>query len=451
MSKMNSAFVVVVVSLFVLVTLSNDGRCRWSLPIVILLPSTDAFTTSPSLSLSLSPLRSHHGHRHQRQHRHPSRGDSHIPLLSTSGNEGRDSNHFNDDTSGDGVGFQPLEKASEDTASKESLNRRDFGSTFLKSSASSSLATALLLSSNDSTSFLNTPSWALDDNNKRKPVAVIGANGRTGALCVVACINRGIPVRALTRSGTWSDPSSGDNGDDSLSSSHSSLLSVQQCDVRNTEELRSGILGCQAVIYAASASKKGGKAKEVDNEAVIATANSCIDCNVQRYVVISSTAASRPKSLGYKFTNVYQNIMAEKRMGELGVLESYQSRSGTSSTSPSYTIIRPGGLEEPKLNAVLGPSKIELSQGDVLAGIISRADLAEVAVETAISQSSNVQNTSFEVYYTESTQPCEGRFKAYMKNDGTGDDAATIARIHGLTYSQLFDQLKKDGMYYVPP
>mmetsp|Transcript_56449 Transcript_56449/g.136998 ORF Transcript_56449/g.136998 Transcript_56449/m.136998 type:complete len:435 (-) Transcript_56449:166-1470(-) len=433
MLKMNSVVVVVIVVLFVLVTLSNDGCCHWSLPILMLLPPTDAFTASSS---------SHHRHQqHQHQyHRYPSQGDSRISLLSTSGDK-EHSKHFNDDNSDDGA-------TTETSASTENLNRRDFGSTFLKASASA-LATTSFLPSDNSRLFQTASSWAIDDD-KRKPVAIIGGNGRSGALCVMACLNRGIPVRALTRSGTWSSPSSGDENDGPLSSSQSSLLSIQQCDVRDADALRSGILGCQAVIYAASASKKGGKAKEVDNEAVIATANSCIDCNVQRYVVISSTASSRPKSLGYKFTNVYQNIMAEKRIGELGVVESYQSVGGTPSSSPSYTIIRPGGLEEPKLNAVLGPSKIELSQGDVLAGILSRADLAEVAVETAISQSSHVKNTSFEVYYTESTQPCEGRFKTYLKDNDSSDAAETISRIHGETYSQLLDQLKKDGTYFVP-
>lgn len=156
-------------------------------------------------------------------------------------------------------------------------------------------------------------------------------------------------------------------------------------------------------------------------------------------MVISSTATTRPKSLGYLFTNVYQNIMAEKRRGELGVMSAYKDRDA----SQTYSIIRPGGLEEPKLNAVLGPKSLELSQGDALAGIISRADLAEVAVEAALSRSKSLQNASFELYYESSAQPCEGRFKSLLQN---GD----VARIHGDSYSELFSQLKSDGEYYVP-
>ena len=47
------------------------------------------------------------------------------------------------------------------------------------------------------------------------PIAVLGASGRTGALCVTACLERGIPVKALTRSGSWTNPDSSSNNDSS--------------------------------------------------------------------------------------------------------------------------------------------------------------------------------------------------------------------------------------------
>jgi uncharacterized protein YbjT (DUF2867 family) len=216
------------------------------------------------------------------------------------------------------------------------------------------------------------------------------------------------------------------------------LLSIQQCDARDPTALETGVDGCRGVIYAASASKKGGKAKEIDNEAVVAAGRACIAKGVPRYIVISSTAVTRPKSLGYRFTNVYQNIMGEKRSGELGVMSSY-----IESTTSSYTIIRPGGLEEPPRNTVLGPSALEMSQGDALAGIISRADLAEVAVEAALAQSKILQNTSFELYYTDGAQPCEGRFKSLLQS-------GEVSRLHGDTYKALFRGLKRDGEYFVP-
>mmetsp|Transcript_6879 Transcript_6879/g.6503 ORF Transcript_6879/g.6503 Transcript_6879/m.6503 type:complete len:138 (+) Transcript_6879:720-1133(+) len=136
--------------------------------------------------------------------------------------------------------------------------------------------------------------------------------------------------------------------------------------------------------------------------------------------------------------------MGEKRLGELGVMSAYDNINQSSSLlSSSYTIIRPGGLEETKLNVVLGPAALELSQGDAIAGIISRADLAEVAVQTAQSQSTNLQNTAFELYYTDSAQPCEGRFKYLLQN-------GQVARLHGDTYDALIHGLKPDGTYFVP-
>lgn len=277
------------------------------------------------------------------------------------------------------------------------------------------------------------------------PIAVIGASGRTGALCVASCLARGLPVRALTRSGEWQFPETAEMENAVVNNDKvKSLLTVQACDARNRAALNAGVAGCRGVIYAASASKKGGQANEIDNLAAVAAAQACIDAGVGRYVLISSTATTRPKSLGYLFTNVYQNIMAEKRLGELGVMAEYGKKSPSTTTTGSYTIIRPGGLEEPKRNVVLGPSALELSQGDALAGVISRADLAQVAVETALSQASNLQNTSFEVYYTESAQPCEGRFKSFLQGD-------KVPRLHGDSYEALFQGLQRDGEYYVPP
>ena len=276
------------------------------------------------------------------------------------------------------------------------------------------------------------------------PIAVIGASGRTGALCVASCLARGLPVRALTRSGEWQIPDTAETDNAAMNNDNvKSLLTVQACDARNRAALNAGVAGCRGVIYAASASKKGGQANEIDNLAAVAAAQACIDAGVGRYVLISSTATTRPKSLGYLFTNVYQNIMAEKRLGELGVMAEYGKKSPSAATG-SYTIIRPGGLEEPKRNVVLGPSALELSQGDALAGVVSRADLAQVAVETALSQASNLQNTSFEVYYTESAQPCEGRFKSFLQGD-------KVPRLHGDSYEALFQGLQRDGEYYVPP
>jgi uncharacterized protein YbjT (DUF2867 family) len=269
------------------------------------------------------------------------------------------------------------------------------------------------------------------------PIAVLGANGRTGALCVTACLFRGIPVRALTRSGVWDFPPAESSGGVTVDDPSSNLLSVAACDVKDPEALRNAIKGCRGVIYAASASKKGGNAKAIDNLGVVQGGDACLNEKIPRYVVISSLATTRPNSLGYKFTNVFGGIMEEKRLGEVGVQTSYKS----ASAGTSYTILRPGGLEEPKKNIVLGPATLEISQGDVIAGIVSRADLAQVAVELALSNAPNLKNTAIELYYTSSAQPCEGQFKSMM-TDGT--------RLHGNTYAELLQGIQPGIDYYVP-
>ena len=187
------------------------------------------------------------------------------------------------------------------------------------------------------------------------------------------------------------------------------------------------------MVYAASASKKGGNAKEIDNEGVVQAGNICLAENIARYIVISSTATTRPDSLGYKFTNVLGGIMDQKRLGEQGVQTAYQTT--TPDSSVSYTILRPGGLEEPKKNEILGPRALEISQGDALAGIVSRADLAEVAVGLALSEAPNLRNTALELYYTDSAQPCERQFKSMMTN-------GMVPRLHGNSYAELFQGIQ---------
>ena len=85
---------------------------------------------------------------------------------------------------------------------------------------------------------------------------------------------------------------------------------------------------------------------------------------------------------------------------------------------------------------------LEISQGDVLAGIVSRADLAEVAVEMASSNAANLRNTALELYYTDSTQPCERQFKSMMTN-------GIVPRLNGYgTYAELLAGVKAGVDYY---
>ena len=80
-------------------------------------------------------------------------------------------------------------------------------------------------------------------------------------------------------------------------------------------------------------------------------------------------------------------------------------------------------------------------QGDALAGIISRKDLAEVAVEACASPA--LRDATFELYYTKGAQPCEGKFKKLLADEA-------FPRLHGDSYAALFKGVRKDGTYDVP-
>jgi nucleoside-diphosphate-sugar epimerase len=271
------------------------------------------------------------------------------------------------------------------------------------------------------------------------PIAVLGASGRTGALCVASLLRRGLPVVALTRSGSWPPQKIDLNAVDFVGDATSSnpLLTIQACDIKNAESLASSLSGCRAVIYAASASKKGGNSKDIDGDGVIAAGNACLQQNVGRYVVISSGSTTRPNSLGFKFTELaVAGIMTQKRRGEVGVQDAYSSNQ-----SLSFTILRPGGLDEPKQNIIQGPSALEITQGDVLAGFVSRADVAEVAIELALSSAPNVKNTALELYYRNKVVPVDKGFKKYLENG--------VDRLHGDSYEELFKGIKPNYDYLV--
>ena len=99
------------------------------------------------------------------------------------------------------------------------------------------------------------------------------------------------------------------------------------------------------------------------------------------------------------------------------------------------------GCWEDAQRLVQGPGALEISQGDALAGIISRKDLAEVAVEACSSPA--LKDATFELYYTKGAQPCEGKFKKLLADEA-------FPRLHGDSYAALFKGVRKDGSYDIP-
>lgn len=231
-------------------------------------------------------------------------------------------------------------------------------------------------------------------------IVVLGAGGKTGKLIVQKLQDSGVPVAATSRTTT-------------------------NTDVTKIESLESAIKGASAVIFAASASSKGGTAEKVDYLGVENTAKECVRLKVPRLVVISSAAVTRPSSLGFKITNLFGKIMEYKLQGEDALRAVYAS-----DPSLSYTIIRPGGLQD---GDALGVSKLEINQGDAVAGEIRRTDVAESAIAAAISKKIP-SNTIFEIYNKEGAGPLEGNLPVPTGYERTG-----------ASYDDLFAGLKGNG------
>ena len=238
-----------------------------------------------------------------------------------------------------------------------------------------------------------------DDGNAGK-IVVLGAGGKTGKLIVEKLQSAGIPVAATSRT-------------------------ITNTDVTKIDTLESALKGASAVIFAASASSKGGTAEKVDYLGVENTAKECVRLKVPRLVVISSAAVTRPSSLGFKITNLFGRIMEYKLQGEDALRAVYAA-----DPSLSYSIIRPGGLQD---GDALGVSKLEINQGDAVAGEIRRADVAESAIAAATSKKIP-SNTIFEIYNKEGAGPLEGNLPMPTGYERTG-----------VSYDDLFTGMKGNG------
>ena len=219
----------------------------------------------------------------------------------------------------------------------------------------------------------------------RKPVLVLGAAGQTGLACVRACVGLNVPCIATSRNGA-ALPAEFMSQD---------LLTVEAADATNAATLsaaiRPGELG--GVIFAASASTKGGDADAVDHLGLIKVAEACIAARVPRLVIVSSGTVTRPDSAVHKLLNfVGRGIMDAKLLGEDRVRELYATPS-LAADGIGYTIVRPGAL----LNAASrGVGAVELNQGDDKSGRIARDDVGRICVECLTSDAAC--DTTFECY-----------------------------------------------------
>ena len=185
--------------------------------------------------------------------------------------------------------------------------------------------------------------------------------------------------------------------------------------------------GAQAVIFAASASQGWSLTGKntpyyVDYLGCKRVAESCVRNQVPRLVIISSAFVTRPyHPIALLLSTMFGRIMQHKRAGELAAIEV------TKGSSTSYTIIRPGGLnnKEPQ-----GLNWMKIGQGDTINGFITRDDVAAVTIASL--KSDRTTNTVFElVAHKEADVPGGVERKndwsklfQYLKpNDGAHDPA----------------------------
>ncbi|KAG7359925.1 NADPH-binding protein [Nitzschia inconspicua] len=221
-------------------------------------------------------------------------------------------------------------------------------------------------------------SWASDI----VPFCVIRANGRTGTKCVQELLERGLPVRATSRSGVYNAGPS------------SNLLIPTVCDVTQPSTIAEAVRGTSC----------GG--------------------------------VTRPDSAVYKFLNLLGGIMEEKIKGGDDVRSLYAKTEG----GMTYIVIRPGGLtEEP----ARGVSAMELNQGDTKSGRISRYDVAKLCVEATLFPELNGGST-FECYDADTGKPLETvGLSNILKMKTDPSEFATGYERRGETYQELFRGLKK--------
>lgn len=200
-----------------------------------------------------------------------------------------------------------------------------------------------------------------------------------------------------------------------------------------------------AMLFAASASAKGktrgvDDAYAVDQLGVINAAKCCIQRNIPRLVIVSSGAVTRPDSSTYKLLNFVGNgIMEAKIKGEHEVRDLYRDKQ-VLAHGLGYTIVRPGGLTNEPL---LGPSYLEVNQGDDKCGRLSRADVAGICIASLDIDS--CFDTTFECYMKDTAKPVGnvGLSNLLKSTDPTSYKSGFEGT--GNTWDELLGGLKRDS------
>ena len=340
----------------------------------------------------------------------------------------------------------------------------------------------------------------LEKNNNIKNVLVFGAGGYTGGDTIRNLIEKNINVIAVTRRPVKIVNRINANKDTLVIDDINKIIKINSviADVLKPETLKNIMKNVDAVIFCAASRPKvtvkgipgvdlnkrnnvdykdselyAQESNNVEDIGLVNVAKEAIKNNVKKLIIVSSICAKCQKK--DKDNEIYGGgevtdkgettckVCYDKQEGEERVRILYEN------LPLSYTIIRPGMLSPGEKRGV---EEVEFNQGVSKSGIISRMDLADILVESTLTDNSDKK--TFEVYYKDTAQPvdmfkslktCKEMGKSVkecffgedykddkkpieidklLKNKIKGSIFLSGREIIGNNYEEMFKKLKKD-------
>lgn len=262
------------------------------------------------------------------------------------------------------------------------------------------------------------------DHHLPPPVAVLGADGETGARVVDILVSKGVPVRCVRHR---VDPA------------RQFPRLVRGIPVENVvarvedaAEVAKAVRGAQGVICVVGIKPRidKGVVQEFDTGDDVATftegyavvAAQCIRHAVPRLAILDSTCTYP------------SNTCRSMALGEVAVRALYAK----APQGCGYTIVRAGRLYNGESR---GPEEIEVNQGRGKSGLLSRQDLAHLLVEEILdTHAPGSSRRTLEAHYTDSAQPVDLK------------DAVSTCEANNVTMKDCFLGVKdRDGRTVVFP
>tara|TARA_B110001450_G_C17621825_1_gene481539 strand:- start:21 stop:1340 length:1320 start_codon:yes stop_codon:yes gene_type:complete len=275
-------------------------------------------------------------------------------------------------------------------------------------------------------------STVLNNNLNIKKVVVFGASGYTGGDTIRNLLDKDINVVAVTRRPVKIVNRDNARRDTLVIDDINKKYKIQSvvADVLKPETLNNMMNGADAIIYCAASRPKvtarpipgvelnkqknvvdkevyADESNNVEDIGLVNVAREAIKNNVKKLIIVSSICAKCQKKDMNNDINSGEvtdkgettcNACYNKQEGEERIRLLYEN----APSYLSYTIIRPGMLSPGEKRGV---GDVEFNQGVSKSGIISRLDLADVLVESTLTNNSNKK--TFEVYYKDTAQPVD--------------------------------------------